>query len=80
MLWARLKFVAFALLAAASDTFAQGCSMCYSNAAQQDTQAQQALNLGILVLFLPPVLLFAGVLFTAFRRRSESDTVTGALD
>ncbi|MGH9794297.1 MAG: hypothetical protein ACRD5G_05955, partial [Candidatus Acidiferrales bacterium] len=79
-LWARLKFVAFALLAAASDAFAQGCSMCYSSAAQQDTQAQQALNLGILVLFLPPVLLFAGVLFTAFRRRHQSDSATDATD
>ncbi len=80
MRWTRLSFVAFALLAAARATFAQGCSMCYSNAAQQDPQAQQALNLGILVLFLPPVLLFSGVLFTAFRRRQESDNATDAFD
>lgn len=76
----KLKFVVFALLAAASDAFAQGCSMCYSSAAQQDASAQQALNLGILVLFLPPVLLFAGVLFTAFRRRDESAAATDTLN
>jgi len=59
------------LLAITSPVFAQGCSMCYSSAAQQDTRAQQALNLGIIVLIIPPVLLFAGVMITAFRRREE---------
>jgi len=47
--------------------------MCYASAAQDDARAQQALNLGIIVLIIPPVLLFAGVIVTAFRRREEAD-------
>ena len=47
--------------------------MCYASAAQEDARAQQALNLGIIVLIIPPVLLFAGVMVTAFRRRDESE-------
>lgn len=57
-----------ALAAVAPSAAAQGCSMCYASAAQQDAGAQQALNLGIIVLIIPPVLLFAGVMATAFRR------------
>lgn len=72
MRWKRLIYVAVALLAAASGAVAQGCSMCYASAAQEDARAQQALNLGIIVLIIPPVLLFAGVMVTAFRRREES--------
>jgi hypothetical protein len=48
--------------------------MCYASAAQEDARAQQALNLGIIVLIIPPVLLFAGVMVTAFRRRDEAET------
>jgi uncharacterized membrane protein len=47
--------------------------MCYASAAQDDARAQQALNLGIIVLIIPPVLLFAGVMVTAFRRREEDE-------
>lgn len=67
----RTLAVVICLLAMASPARAQGCSMCYSSASQQDTRAQQALNLGIIVLIIPPVLLFAGVMVTAFRRREE---------
>jgi integral membrane sensor domain MASE1 len=65
--------IALALLVATSPAFAQGCSMCYASAAAQQAEAQRALNLGIIVLIIPPVLLFAGVMVTAFRRRDESD-------
>lgn len=72
MHWSRFKYAGYALLALAGDAFAQGCSMCYASAAQEDARAQQALNLGIIVLIIPPVLLFAGVMVTAFRRGQES--------
>jgi hypothetical protein len=65
--------IALFLLATASSAMAQGCAMCYASSAQEDARAQQALNLGIIVLIIPPVLLFAGVMVTAFRRRDEGD-------
>lgn len=68
----RTLAVVICLLAVAAPALAQGCSMCYSSASQQDARAQQALNLGIIVLIIPPVLLFAGVMVTAFRRREET--------
>jgi hypothetical protein len=74
----KLTYAAIALLAMASDALAQGCSMCYASAAQEDAGAQQALNLGILVLLIPPVLLFAGVLVTAVRRRDEDPQAADA--
>jgi hypothetical protein len=64
------------LAASAAPAMAQGCSMCYASAAQEDARAQQALNLGIIVLIIPPVLLFAGVMVTAFRRRDEEEMGT----
>lgn len=72
-----LVVVAVLTVAVAPSAAAQGCSMCYASAAQQSPGAQQALNLGIIVLIIPPVLLFAGVLVTAFRRRDESDSLEG---
>ncbi len=65
--------IGLVLLAIATPAWAQGCSMCYASAAQEDARAQQALNLGIIVLIIPPVLLFAGVMVTAFRRRDEGE-------
>lgn len=69
----RTWLIALCLLAAVSPAMGQGCSMCYASAAQEDARAQQALNLGIIVLIIPPVLLFAGVMVTAFRRGREGD-------
>ncbi len=63
-----LAIIALLVALVAPPALAQGCSMCYANAAQQQAEAQRALNLGIIVLIIPPVLLFAGVMVTAFRR------------
>jgi len=68
----RTFVIALMLAAMAGPAAAQGCSMCYASAAQDDARAQQALNLGIIVLIIPPVLLFAGVMVTAFRRQDET--------
>ena len=69
----RISVLALAALVLAPTALAQSCSMCYDGASQQSPQASTAMNTGILVLLLPSVLLFAGVLVTAFRRRETQD-------
>jgi len=51
--------------------FAQGCAMCYNNAAATKASGQQALRSGILILLLPPLLMLAGIFLAAVRRRDK---------
>ena len=67
----RCGAVLAAMLAAAPNVLAQGCAMCYADAAAQGPRARQSLDFAILTLLIPSVLLFAGVLFAAFRRRER---------
>lgn len=46
------------------------CVMCYRTAAAQQVERSRVLNSGILILLIPPVLVLAGILLLAFRRRS----------
>ena len=63
--------------------FAQGCAMCYNNAAATKTAGQQALRSGILILMFPPLLMLAGIFVAALRRRNKffgDDALTLKLD
>jgi hypothetical protein len=53
---------------AAFDAAAQ-CVMCQRTAAAQMAERASVINSGILVLGIPPVLILAGILAHAFRRR-----------
>lgn len=64
--------------AAAKSTVAQGCASCYTTAAAGGPQTAHALQSGILVLLVPPVLIFGGILVLlrrwrvqAFREKSD---------
>ena len=72
----RIAATGAALLAAAPRVFAQGCAMCYTEAAAQAPGAARQLDYAILTLLVPSVLMFGGVLFAAFRRREQD--VAGA--
>jgi len=67
------KFAAMcaAVLAAAPGVLAQGCAMCYTEAAAQSPRARHQLDLAILTLLIPSVMMFGGVLVAAFRRRER---------
>ncbi|MGH9865712.1 MAG: hypothetical protein ACRD4H_09895 [Candidatus Acidiferrales bacterium] len=73
---------ACAIFVCASATFAQGCALCYSDAAATGPHAEAALRHGILILMIPPTLIFVAMLSTLYRRRDlhrESvEFVTGA--
>jgi hypothetical protein len=57
-------------LISAPAVFAQGCALCYNDAAATGPQAEAALRHGILILLIPPMLIFSGLLGTLYRRRN----------
>jgi hypothetical protein len=51
---------------------AQGCAMCYQNAAAADAHGRTALQHGILILLLPALSLFLGIFGLMYRRRNTT--------
>jgi hypothetical protein len=52
----------------ASSAFAQ-CVMCFRTAAAQDAQRARVLDIGIIILVIPPVAILAGFLLLCYKRR-----------
>ena len=57
------------LLAVAPEVFAQGCVACRTSAAAGGVEAARALDHGVLVLLIPTLSIFVGILVFAFRYR-----------
>ncbi|MFZ0639133.1 MAG: hypothetical protein WAN33_16625 [Candidatus Acidiferrales bacterium] len=57
-------------LLCAHAAFAQGCALCYNDAASTGPQAQAALRHGILALAIPPMLIFTTIFGILYRRRN----------
>jgi F0F1-type ATP synthase membrane subunit c/vacuolar-type H+-ATPase subunit K len=55
-------------LAAAPAAFSQGCAQCYIEASASNSHAQKSLDIGILVLLLPSLVMFIGVIVLLIRR------------
>ncbi len=74
--------LAVLLACAVPAAHAQGCAMCRQSAAAMDAQKQKTLDLAILILLLPTVSIFAGVILWAFRKRqhfrAEGDSIVPA--
>jgi hypothetical protein len=51
---------------------AQGCAMCYQNAAASGVQGREALRHGILILLFPTLSIFVGIFGLIFSRRNTS--------
>jgi hypothetical protein len=60
-----------ALLLSPGALYAQGCAMCYQSAAASGARFITALRHGILIMFFPPLIIFAGILVAAYRRRDQ---------
>ena len=70
---AALVALASALFASAPSALAQGCVMCYTSASAAGHRGERALDTAILVLLVPPLLLFISILLFAFHRsRTQS--------
>ena len=68
----RLAGMLGAGIAFAESVWAQGCPMCYQNAAASGEAGRAALRHGILVLLLPALSFFAGICVLIYRRRNAS--------
>jgi hypothetical protein len=56
----------------AAHVAAQGCAMCYQNAAASGAQGRDALRHGILILLFPTLSLFVGIFGLIYSRRNVS--------
>jgi hypothetical protein len=57
--------------------FAQGCASCYTTTAAGGSQTINALRSGILLLLVPPTMIFIGIMFVLLRwRRPKLGAVT----
>lgn len=65
---------ALAVLLSPSALCAQGCAMCYQSAASSGQRFIQALRHGILVMFFPPILFMAAIVYSAYRKRNQFNT------
>jgi hypothetical protein len=52
-------------------TYAQNCSLCYTQAAGAGTRMIAALKSGILALVAPPMLICLGIAWMAYKKRNQ---------
>lgn len=59
-----------AVVVSTQAAFAQGCALCYNDAAATGSQGITALRHGILILAIPPMLIFAALFAVLYKRRN----------
>lgn len=69
--WFTSFMAAVAAMAVSVPAYAQGCAMCYNSAAAARAAGIQALKSGTLILLIPVLLLFAGIVGIAIRSRNR---------
>ena len=70
----RLAIIGLLLMLWVAPAFAQGCAMCYSNAAGSSKEGQVAISRGVLILLVPPagfMTIGIGLAFRYGKRRDE---------
>lgn len=63
--------VLLALVAIPLPALAQGCALCYTQAASAGARMIQALRSGILILVIPPTLGSIGMVFLVHHKRNQ---------
>jgi hypothetical protein len=70
----RLSAIAFVVLtlgALAPSAFSQNCALCYTQAASSGSRMIEALRSGILVLIVPPTLMWLVLAAIAYSKRNQ---------
>jgi hypothetical protein len=70
----RLIGLCLVVLSAGHRLYGQSCAMCYTTVAGGGKPVIHALQGGIIVLLIPPVLLFSGLTILLFRWRTSSSS------
>jgi hypothetical protein len=60
---------ALTFIASPASLGAQGCAMCYQNAAASGPRTIHAINTGILILMFPPAVITFGLFYLAYKKR-----------
>lgn|SRR5271169_3396437 len=66
-----IALVGLAILALPVPALSQNCALCYTQAASAGARMIQALRSGILVLIVPPTLMWAVVAVIVYRKRNQ---------
>jgi hypothetical protein len=69
--WIESCLALFGALVVPSSVFAQGCALCYTQAAGSGARMIAALRSGILILVLPPMLICIGITWMAYKKRNQ---------
>ena len=56
-----------------SASYAQGCALCYTQAAGAGHRFIQGLRTGILVLIVPPMFMSVGITLLAYQKRNRTN-------
>jgi hypothetical protein len=75
-----IALVGLAILALPLPAFSQNCALCYTQAASAGARMIQALRSGILVLIVPPTLMWAVVTAILYRKRNQFRQVDYTLE
>jgi len=60
-----------AVLLLGSISYAQNCSLCYTQAASAGSKIIHGLRSGIIVLIVPPMFMSVGITLLAYRKRNQ---------
>jgi len=69
---ARLGLAGLVVLGANAAAYAQGCALCYTQAAGAGQRLIQGLRSGILVLIVPPMFMSVGITILAYKKRNRT--------
>ena len=61
------------VLAANAAAYAQGCALCYTQAAGAGHRFIQGLRTGILILIVPPMFMSVGITYLAYKKRNRTN-------
>jgi hypothetical protein len=69
--WRLLSSLLTIRLLAPAIAHAQGCALCYTQAAGSGSRMIAALRSGILLLLVPPMLISIGITWMAYKKRNQ---------